>query len=129
MGNKHPDDKFRERMRQVCMRPAMYLGEEDYSKLAIFLGGLALGYQDWQGSFMHSFLHDEFQRFLAKKYQRRNRSYENEPWDRIIPLALKDERPRLTQKQLIDRLWEDFREYDNILIRMAVETGDGVEDA
>lgn len=122
--NKPPDDRFKERMRQVCMRPAMYLGEESYEMLTTFLDGLALGFQDWQGSFMHSFLHEEFQQFLAKKYKRRNRSYENEPWGRIIPLALKAERPRLTQKQMIDRLWQDFEDFDNILVRMSVETGE-----
>ena len=122
--NKPPDEKFKAHFRNVCLRPGMYVGEVNYKFTAMLLEGMALGYQDWYGGFMHSFLHEEFQRFLAKKYRRKNATYNNVVWSEIIPLALKDERPKLTEKQLIDRLLQDFEDFDNILVRMAVETTD-----
>jgi len=119
--NKPPDEKFKEHFRHICWRPAMYVGKEDYELTAAFLEGMALGYQDWHGGFMHSCLHEEFQQFLAKKYRRRNASYNNIVWSEIIPLALKDERPKLTEKQKIDRLLEDFEDFCNVLVRLATE--------
>jgi len=119
-----PDQKFVDLFRNICRSPAMYIGEENYYYVAHMLSGLALGYKDWHGGFYHTFLHKGFQRFLAKKYKRKNATYENVCWEQIIPLALKDERPRLTQKQLIDRLLADFEDYNNILVRLAVESDD-----
>ena len=132
--NKPPDDKFRAHFRNICTRPAMYIGKENYELTATLLEGMALGYQDWNGGFMHSLLHEEFQQFLSKKYRQGNSTYSNVVWSQIIPLALKQDGSAMGEKQMIDRLLADFEDFNNVLIRMVVATSDGddpsgVEDA
>lgn len=120
--NRPPDEKFREHFRHVCWRPAMHLGEENYALLAAFFEGMAMGYQDWHGGFMHSFLHEEFQQFLAKKYRRGGATLNNVIWSRIIPIALERDGTAVTERQKIDQLLADFEDFNNILVRMSVES-------
>lgn len=119
--NKPPDNKFREHFRSICTRPAMYLGEENYKLVAALLEGMALGYQDWHGGFMHSLLHEEFQQFLAKKYRKGMATFKPVFWSAIIPQGMKLEGLDPTEKEKIDRLLADFEDFNNILIRLAVE--------
>jgi len=102
----------------------MYVGEEDYKLTATLLEGMALGYQNWHGGFMHSLLHEEFREFLMKKYRRKGATYSNVVWSHIIPLAMRLDGSKPTEKHLIDRLWQDFEDFNNVLIRMAIEMTD-----
>jgi hypothetical protein len=124
--NKPPDEKFKGHFRSICLRPAMYVGEANYKVVAALLEGMALGYQDWHGGFFHSLLHEEFQQFLAKKYRREGSQFEQVVWSYIIPLGTKQDGENLTEKELISRLLADFEDFNNILVRLAVETGNGV---
>lgn len=119
--NKSPDDKFRIQFRNICLRPAMYVGEVNYKLVCALLTGLALGFQDWHGGMMHSFLHEEFQQFLVKKYCKGSATFKQVMWEAIIPQGMKLRGKELTEKQLIDQLLQDFQDFDNILVRMAIE--------
>ena len=121
--NKSPDETVRALFRSICLRPAMYVGKEDYKLTATLLEGIALGYQKWHGGFMHSFLHEEFQQFLGKKYRHGTFTYNDIGWSEIIPLSLG---AAMSEKQMIDRLLADFEDFNNVLVRMSVETsGEG----
>jgi hypothetical protein len=120
--NKPPDEKFRMHFRHICMRPAMYVGKESFELTATLLEGMALGYQDWHGGFMHSLLHEEFQQFLAKKYRKGMATFKSVAWSAIIPRGMKLQGLEPTEKQMIDRLLQDFEDYNNILTRLAIET-------
>jgi len=102
----------------------MYVGEVNYKHVCALLTGLALGFQDWHGGMMHSFLEEEFQEFLAKKYRKGDATFRPVVWEAIIPQAMKMNDTEPTEKQLIDQLLQDFEDFDNILVRLAVETSD-----
>jgi len=130
-------DLFITRFRAICARPAMFVGEECYKLTAIYIDGVAMGYEDADiitgvaneaRSHAGSLINREFQRFLAKKYQGGNTSYSKTIWHDIIPMALEGAQPKLTDRQLIDRLLADFEDFNNVLIRMAVETAETTED-
>lgn len=129
--NRPPDDKFMERFRQVLMRPAMYVGGEGYNATCLFLQGMALGFQDWQGSFFHSWLNEEFREFLLKRYGVSEADWAKRcSWWEIYPKMLEREGSTVADdKFLYEELLQNVDDFYNILVRMAVETDDGVEDA
>lgn len=125
--NRKPDEKFLEQFRQVCTRPAMYVGDGDYDKVCMFLQGLALGYQDWHGSFFHSWLNDEFRQFLIKKYESQlgpNSGFDRCSWWQIYPKVIESNHSLVSNEQLLRRLLDDVEDFNNILVRMVVETDD-----
>ena len=95
----------------------MYLGRDDYELTAVLLEGVALGHSKWHAGFMYSVLHEGFRHFLSKKYGK-------EEADRVVwhqILTLSNDWDELTEKEKIARLLQDFQDYDNLLIRLAVE--------
>ncbi|MGE3483639.1 MAG: hypothetical protein AB7L09_02785 [Nitrospira sp.] len=129
---KQPDLKFIEQAKMVCARPAMYLGRTSYADVCMFLTGLALGYQDWWGGFMHSWLEEDFREFLLKKYRFSplddNVGWANSAtWWQIYPLRCERDEVVVTDAELIARFVSDMDDYYNVLIRMAVATWDAPE--
>lgn len=121
--NRPPDDKLMERFRQICTRPAMYVGEEDYNATCLFLQGMALGYQDWQGSFFYSWLNEEFRDFLIKRYGVGDTNWAKRcSWWEIYPKMLEHEGSAVDDKFLLKELLQNFDDFYNILVRISIET-------
>ena len=125
-----PDAKIMDKFRHICMRPKMYVGDEGYNATCLFMQGIALGYQDWHGLFYHTWLNDEFREFLIKRYGVGDTKWVNQcSWWVIYPQMLKHGGSIYDDELLFKELLRNFDDYYNILVRMAVEAGDGLEDA
>jgi len=112
--------KIVKRIREILLRPAMYVGKTNYDMAVSYISGYAWGADEHAGLHGTSTFQD-FQQFLAKKYRRGNASFNNVVWFNIIPLALRQDGSTMSEQKLIDQLLADFNDFNNVLVRMAVE--------
>lgn len=145
--NGNVADNLKKMVENICARPAMWVGQDKFEKVAIFLDGYTHAMLDDVQSHI---LHTHFQRFLVKKYgYEAARKMHEEDKRRAAEARARGEEPEfelsdddcdyplygniiwwsiynahfkgLPDKELIALFKEDFDQFADPLTRMAIE--------